>query len=165
MQDGTWLVLWRLYDVAGNGPVLSEERTFSIDRTGVTFSSHSPTGWVITKDIVYSVRIEDLQSSGVDKATIEYSYSTDGLFSFTDWAALDMVGVEEYVLVEIPLSLSEGTDNFVQVRASDAVGNERTSKAFRIAIDATASRHDLAGQRQQLDVQGRHAKADAAHPA
>lgn len=137
MEDGTWSMRWRLFDLAGNGPVLSDARTLSIDRTGVTFDARSPTGWVTSGDVLCSVLVEDLQGSGVDGATVRYTYSTGGPFSFGDWTDLGLVEVAESILVEVQLSLPEGVDNLVMVRASDVAGNERVSKPFTIRVDAT----------------------------
>jgi hypothetical protein len=73
----------------------------------------------------------------VDKGTIEYTFSTGGLFSFQGWTSMNMDGAADEVDLEVPLVLPEGVDNYVMVRASDVAGNERTSIPFRIDVDPT----------------------------
>ena len=137
IDEGTWFVQWRAWDMVGHGPVTSPHQTINVDLTSVIFRNFAPEGWINSTPVEVSITIEDVSGSGVDLATIEYTYSTAGLFNFTNWASVDLSGIQEEVKVTLNIPFKEGIENVVVVRAADIVGNSRSSSAYFVLIDLT----------------------------
>ena len=137
LDPGTWTFRWRVFDVVGHGPVISEWRTIHVDITSVSFLEFSPTGWLGDNPVLVGVTVMDNNGSGVDLTSIFYAVSTRGLFSFSDWISVDLAGTQNEVRVELELDLEEGVNNYVWFRASDMVGNERLSDAYQVKLDLT----------------------------
>jgi len=136
LDEGAWTVIWSLWDNAGNGPVLSDAITIRVDTTAVVFSEFYPEGWNNDTTVNIQLIVSDNGGSGVDLATVTYSYSLDGLlFTFSDWKGMDMNGVSQSKPVELQLTFAEGTMNFVRFRAEDIVGNARYSRVYRVLVD------------------------------
>jgi hypothetical protein len=74
-------------------------------------------------EVMVTVTVTDV-TVGVDGSTIEYRYGTDGDDSMGEWttAGASSTGPKEY-LVQVGLDLVPGTDNVVQFRAADILGN------------------------------------------
>jgi hypothetical protein len=137
IDEGIWYVRWRATDRVGNGPVASPAQTINVDLTGVLFRDFGPEDWVISTPVDVTVTVEDAGGSGVDLQSIEYSYSTAGLFNFTKWASAGLSGTREQVTVTLTIPFEEGAENVVVMRAADVVGNIRSSTAYIVSVDLT----------------------------
>jgi hypothetical protein len=93
------------------------------------------------KSVVVSLDISDqhglTEGSGIRIDTIEYRYSTGGKGLFGDWLPGDVTtSTDQSVHVEMELEFEEGTDNYIQFRAYDNVGNYGQSKEFQIMVNS-----------------------------
>jgi len=137
IEEGNWSIEWRAWDRVWNGPVTSPVFTIHVDLTIVVFRDFTPEGWVNNTPVEVTFTVEDVGGSGVDLGSIEYTYSTEGMFDLTEWASAGLSGTQEDVVVKLTLPFEEGVDNVVVVRASDAVGNSRSSSVYHVFVDLT----------------------------
>ena len=153
MQEGRNWIRLSLMDMVGNrndtGPWIVD-----IDTTQIVFGDFSPSGWSNRTDIVAEVTIYDLNGSGVDLSSVEYSYSVSGLFGYLEWTSMGLSGEAPDVTVSVPLELDEGTENYIRFRARDFAGNEnRISDDFVIKIDSTPPQMEIIEEeRNHLNV-------------
>ena len=96
-----------------------------VDLTPPVFENILPTdgSWFNHSDIECSVDILDLEGSGVDGQTIEYSVSYDGPNNFMTWIPAWIVQGEEKLTPLVEYNFQEGTDNYIKWRAKDISEN------------------------------------------
>jgi len=131
-------------DLAGNGPTVSDKYYFKIDTIPITFTNASPDPKIklASATVRCSITIEDLGGSGVDLATIQYSYSINGLANFTDWTDLNLAMIaktdaEASSTWFINLEFKRGAENYIRWHAKDLAGNGYTlSENYSILINA-----------------------------
>ena len=115
----------------------STPSTITIDLTGPTYEliSPGPDEWALTNNPQVKVRVTD-ELSGVDSDTLFYRYSKDGGMTYSEW---ERASGQKTNIVNVTLNtkLAEGTDNKVEVKASDIAGSEETrSIEFPIKVDS-----------------------------
>jgi hypothetical protein len=134
---------FRSKDVAGNGWTYSDDYNVWVDEESPLFVNFRPyeTEYQNGKSVVVSLDISDqhglTEGSGIRIDTIEYRYSTGGKGLFGDWLPGDVTtSTDQSVHVEMELEFEEGTDNYIQFRAYDNVGNYGQSKEFQIMVNS-----------------------------
>jgi hypothetical protein len=137
LNEGTWHLRWKAYDVVRNGPVIGQNLTLNVDLSTVVYEGFKPTGWVTDSQVQVTVTVRDVGGSGVDLGSIEYAVSTDGLFSFSSWTSAGLNGTREEVTVQLMFELEEGVDNYVLYNVSDMADNTRNSSAYQVKVDAS----------------------------
>ncbi len=135
-----WLDL-NLTDLPGDATAVSS-RTFMmrVDGDPPTLSNPVPDGddWHSTSSVIVAITVEDADTSGVDPARVEYSYSTEGLDGFGEWTRVGLTwsGTDRTIDVQATVGLPDGDDNYVRWRAWDVVGNgPALSEPIRIRVD------------------------------
>ncbi|MCK5772818.1 MAG: hypothetical protein KAH57_03440, partial [Thermoplasmata archaeon] len=101
--------------------------------------------WIKTLTPTCKVWVTDIEGSGVDDDSVEYSVSTGGLENFEEWKLVDLAETKESILWDDPYVVTtinprfvEGTENYIRYRAKDLAGNGYTeSQYFRLKIDVT----------------------------
>jgi len=139
-------VKWRVVDLAGNGPVVSEKRSIRVDRTPVGASDPIPeeddmfpADEAVDEGILCGITFSDSEGSGVDGKTIEYSISAwgDDDKYFLNWTTIGNNMVKEIIEVMINVRFEAGRDNYIRWRAKDAVGNGYTiSEPVKVRINS-----------------------------
>ena len=139
-------VRWRVADLAGNGPVVSEKRPVRVDRTPVIASDPIPEADELFPEdeaadegILCGITFTDSQGSGVDGKSIEYSISERGDDDkyFINWTFIGNNMVKELIEVLINVRFEAGRDNYIKWRAKDAVGNGYTvSDPIKVRINS-----------------------------
>ncbi|MCK4969275.1 MAG: PKD domain-containing protein, partial [Thermoplasmata archaeon] len=130
-----------LQNLPGLATVVSQPRfSLGVDGDLPTFTNivPGPDDWHSSKDVLVSATADDMATAGVSAVTLEYSYSTNGGLTFTDWSRTglettsDGPTVDGLVLLHIP----DGEENFIRWRATDLVGNgPAVSANLRIRVD------------------------------
>ncbi len=131
---------WRVTDLSGNGPVITEERSVSIDASPVYFTEHFPEFHEYTNDMTVScgITVAD-NASGVLGESIEYSVSDKGNGSenFKDWMPLGNRMKQNSILVSLDIDFDPGKENYIKWRAKDVVGNPLVeSEAHRVWVNS-----------------------------
>ncbi|MDP6156857.1 MAG: hypothetical protein QF682_12100 [Candidatus Thermoplasmatota archaeon] len=139
-------VKWRITDLAGNGPVISQKRSIRVDRTPVVASDFIPeVDEMFSEDeaagegILCGVTFTDAAGSGVDGKSIEYSISKwgGGDKYFVNWTSIANNMVKETMDVLINVRFEAGRDNYIKWRAKDAVGNAYAfSESVKVRINS-----------------------------
>ncbi len=139
-------VKWRVNDLAGNGPAVSEKRSIRVDQTPVTArdiipgeDELFPVDEAADGGILCGITFLDIEGSGVDGKSIEHSVSTWGGEDkyFVNWTSIGNTMVNELIEVMINVRFEAGSDNYIKWRAKDAVGNDYTfSEPAKIRINS-----------------------------
>ncbi len=101
--------------------------------------------WIKTLTPTCKIWVTDIEGSGVDGDSVEYSVSTDGLENFEEWKLVDLAETKDSILWDDPYVVTtvkprfvEGTQNYIRYRAMDLAGNGYTeSQYFKLKIDVT----------------------------
>ncbi len=132
------LVQFQCFDVAGNGPVESEEHHVAVDVRPPVILWIEPAGDEKQPDGAVKVRVgfqDDL--AGVDHQSISYAFSTDGVIQESDSSSVDEVTVEGTTIIgSIDLTMVPGRDNVVRFVAVDMVGNQVVSEVRSIWVNS-----------------------------
>ena len=96
-----------------------------VDLTPPVFENILPAdgSWFNRSDIECSVDILDVEGSGVDGQTIEYSVSYDGPNNFLTWIPAWLVQGEEKLTPLVKYNFQEEEDNYIKWRAKDISEN------------------------------------------
>ena len=96
-----------------------------VDLTPPVFENILPLdgSWFNHSDIECSVDILDIEGSGVDGQTIEYSVSYDGPNNFMTWIPAWIVQGDEKLTPLVKYNFQEGEENYVKWRAKDISEN------------------------------------------
>jgi len=130
------LIQWRGNDSIGNGYANSSPYVIKVDTVDVMFSNPTPSSSEIlsTTIVEFGIDISDI-TSGINKSTIEYSYSTNNGDQWSNWINLGLNGTNTTVNAIANATLAPGTGNLVKWRALDVAGNgPNESKPQRINI-------------------------------
>jgi hypothetical protein len=126
----------RCSDVAGNGPSVSTEYVIVVDTTPPTFSSVTPKSGEKQPGPLVTVAVEVRDAVvGLDTETVAYRWGTGGEDSLRDWAALTGESVVGAFYGSVELALLPGTDNVVQFRAADRLGNSAESGVYSVWVN------------------------------
>jgi len=135
-------VMWRISDISGNGPTLSEKLLVKVDLSQVVFSDPLPADdeYSLENSVGCGISISDTGGSGVDGKTIEYSISKYGGGDhkyFVNWTSINYNMVKETLDVFVDIPFDPGKDNYIKWRAKDAVGNGYTeSEPSRVWVNS-----------------------------
>jgi hypothetical protein len=137
-------IRFRAKDVAGNGWTYSQDYNVWIDEERPSFTNFRPfeSEFQNSKNVVVSADITDIhalrEGSGIQLDTVEYRVSSQGLGQFGDWETAPISSIDDngVVHVEMELDLREGSQNYVQFRCYDNVGNFALSKEFNVKVNA-----------------------------
>ncbi|MFW3146623.1 MAG: hypothetical protein ACMUIE_07405 [Thermoplasmatota archaeon] len=136
-------IKFRGKDVAGNGWTESQDFNVWVDEEPPSFTNFRPyeSEYQNGATVVVSLDLTDIhgsrEGSGVKLEAIEFRYTTAGKGLYGDWAPLEATSVNPtYTHIEVEIDFDEGTDNYIQFRAYDNVGNYATSKEFNIKVNS-----------------------------
>jgi hypothetical protein len=134
-------IQWRGNDTIGNGYSLSLNYSIKVDTEDIIFSNPTPVETDIfgSTNVEFGIDISD-NTSGVNRSSIEYSYSTDNGLNWSNWINLNLSGNSPTVQVSGNQIFNTGTGNLVKWRAMDAAGNgpvESETLRFNISIAST----------------------------
>ncbi len=132
------IYVWSVDNVGNIGTASSSG--IRVDLTPPVFSDLIPMdgSWFNHSDIECSVIIQDLNGSGVDASTIEYSISSRGSGAFVQWIPAwlpyDQITVNPTVIYNFP----EGDTNYIKWRAKDVSENGFVeSNPVNVKVDIT----------------------------
>ena len=130
-------VQFQCFDVAGNGPVMSEEHLVAVDNRPPVILWMEPTEDEKQPDGTVTVRIgirDDL--TGVDRDSISCAFSTDGVIPEFPGSSVDEVTEDGATIIgTMTLALEPGKDNVVRFAAVDIVGNLVVSEVRSIWVN------------------------------
>jgi len=134
-------IMWRVRDLAGNGPVLSERYSINVDISPVTFDEYIPEEDEIFTETGVScgVTVSDGSGCGVDGKTIEYCISAwgDSQERFVNWTSISNNMIKPYITVLLEMEFEPGYDNYIKWRAMDGVGNGfSVSEPVRVRVNS-----------------------------
>jgi hypothetical protein len=134
-------IRFRAWDVAGNGPFVSEAFNIWVDAEPPIFTLKSPLESEFNLNPMQQVKIDIRDvDSGIDFSSIEYRVSTQGKAKFGPWLPYkDAAGSPSQITMILQEEFARGDLNYVQVRAKDLVGNIRTSAIYNIKISSYPS--------------------------
>ncbi len=131
-------VRWRVTDLAGNGPLLSEEMNVRIDQSPVVFGDFSIENMDDPPEVQVSIEISD-RYSGVDPGRLKYSISTEGSEngSFGEWQIpnpLDII-MGDPLKIYVAEEYEWGRSNYIRFSAGDVAGTGSViSDPYRINV-------------------------------
>ena len=125
------------FDVAGNGPVMTEEHHVAVDIRPPVILWMEPAEDEKQPDGTVTVRVgirDDL--AGVDRDSLSCAFSTDGVFPKLPGSYVDEVTEDGATIIgTMTLSLEPGRDNVVRFAAVDMVGNLVVSEVRNIWVN------------------------------
>ena len=139
LEEGLATVYVWCVDRVGNIGIATGSGIF-VDLTPPVFSNPVPGegSWHNHTDIRFSIDVLDLNGSGVDGGSIEYSVSTTGMTGFDMWIPAWLPDVKERMVPEIMYVFHEGEDNYIKWRAKDISENGFVESApVNIKVDIT----------------------------
>ncbi len=123
-------IKWRAADAAGNNLNESRAVKINVDLTPPAFAALTPSPGEVQNQptVVCGILVKDDFGSGVNRSTIQYSFSSSGTGGYGGWIDPDIVPAtkDERHLpywVEASIIFPEGDDNYVRWRAMDLVDN------------------------------------------
>ena len=134
-------IRWRVFDLSGNGPVMSDDHDIKADLTGVVFMDPVPPEDEISNEDTVScgISISDGEGSGVDGRTVQYSISHWGSDPgyFINWTPISNNNIAGTLEAFTSISFDPGKNNYIKWRAKDAVGNGyRESDPYRVRVNS-----------------------------
>ncbi len=140
-------IRWRAKDVAGNGWTLSGWNQIKVDTTRIQFSNPAPTSedWQtstqVNSKIILAIDTDPDFLDYSNPQSLQYRYSTTGVLGFGTWQTVDKYTIIDNTTLqcEAYLTLSDGTDNYVQWRALENVSDNIhvRSSPYQIKVDST----------------------------
>ncbi|WP_455391758.1 hypothetical protein [[Eubacterium] cellulosolvens] len=132
-------IKWRGNDTIGNGYSESLNYSLKVDTEPIWFSNPTPVETEIfgTALVEFGIEIND-NTSGVNRSSIAYSYSTDGV-TWSNWISTNfsLSGSSKVVQVMANQTFDVGTGNLVRWRAGDVAGTgvvESQVQRFNISM-------------------------------
>ena len=135
-EGQTTIYVWTIDKVGNIG--IAANSSILIDFTNISFVNIVPSDgqWLNSTYVRCSVDILDINGSGVDDKTIEYSLSTSGHLGFGDWYKAFTSAPGEQVHAFMDMTANEGEDNYIRWRAKDRATNGfEVSAPVNIKID------------------------------
>ena len=139
--DSDEILTLTLDDLPGNA--LCETNwtmNIKVDGDMPEFNNPIPDGddWHSELGMRVAISSMDMNGSGIDASTLEYSYSINGTEGYGDWNRIDLDTEPDGETVDamVYITFQEGDDNYLRWRVKDMVGNGYTiSEDFQIKID------------------------------
>lgn len=106
-----------------------------------SWASFSPEGWQRHQAPACMVSASD-NASGLDVTTAQYRYSTNAGGNWSVWANASCSGTNGTIAPQnitatmVPFGMDSGTDNLVQFRIKDLMGNLGTSPSYVVKTDS-----------------------------
>ncbi|MCK5773108.1 MAG: hypothetical protein KAH57_04915 [Thermoplasmata archaeon] len=144
------IFIWAEDEVGNLG--LSRNSTLLVDMETINFEAITPSfvDWLPYDEIDVVVNITDFGGSLLRSGSIYYRYTSLGLNDRENWLGSNAwKWVQEYytteeeetfILTKTLKGLSEGADNYLQIKATDGAGTEKYSEIYNIMVD-TALRY------------------------
>ena len=130
------------------------------------WANFTPTDWAASQTPAVSVQVRDSQS-GLNVATAQYAYSTNGGATYSAWLPATATGssgstvTQTVSVAAVPFNQDSATQNKVKFRISDMAGNQSESPVYTVQIDTlpplstiTSPPAGSAGASTSLVVQG-----------
>ncbi|MGQ9457745.1 MAG: OmpL47-type beta-barrel domain-containing protein [Anaerolineae bacterium] len=117
---------------------VSAPRIWEAASPAATWSEFTPTGWVTTATVTCSVKVVD--PVGVQPATAEYRYSTDGGATWSPWtpaSTTSPISTTAYLTAPAVSFVESGTLNRVDFRILDTDNVTDTSFPYGVLVDPT----------------------------
>ena len=130
--------LWCIDNVGNIGSASTSG--IRVDLTPPAFSDLAPLdgSWFNQSNVECSVLIRDMNGSGVDASTIEYSVSALGTGAFLQWIPAWLPNDQETLNPIITYNFPEGETNYIKWRAKDVSENGYVeSDSVNVKIDIT----------------------------
>ncbi len=129
-------IRFRAKDVAGNGPTESEPYNIWVDAEAPKAKLTVPDEKIYHPNTYQEVKVRlDDGQSGIDARSIEYRLTTRGLTKWTPWKAYREGENGPTITVVLREVFRRGSDNYVQVRARDVIGNFVTSPIYNVKVN------------------------------
>jgi len=129
-------IRFRAKDIAGNGPTESEPYNVWVDAEAPKAKITQPDEKIFHPNPYQEVKVRlDDGQSGIDAQSIEYRLTTRGLTKWTPWKAYREGENGATITVVLREVFRRGSDNYVQVRAKDVLGNLVTSPIYNVKIN------------------------------
>ena len=134
-------IRWRVKDLAGNGPVISEKLIIKVDWSPPLFNDPIPLEdeVILESSVICGITVSDEGGSGVDGKTIQYciSYWGEDDHFFINWTPVNNKMVKETVEVLQVIDFEQSKQVHIKWRARDEVGNPYNfSDTFRILLNS-----------------------------
>ena len=125
-------IKWRVFDLAGNGPIESKAYRIMVDTKPVMFSDFSPSNSE-KRNITANITIKDTSGIG----SFEYRLKLTGDTEYGSWQMIDILEFDTIKTVSIPMELPFGNTHKIQFRAEDIAGNGiKLSGEYQIKINS-----------------------------
>jgi len=152
LANGTDNVIqFRAMDLVGNGYSYSPPLHFRYDGEGPHFELVGPERLPVDAlKVNVTIRISDPGGTGVAKESVSYRFTTGGVESLGTWILAENSTLQEEddsLLLKLPLQLSWGWDNFLQIRAKDLAGNMKESVPYQLPAVQTVISPEVPGNR------------------
>jgi hypothetical protein len=135
-DEGVTQMDWSIIDRVGNP--ITFHQVVKVDMTGIKFTGFQPMDWQRSQDVDCSATVTDINGSGVDGSSIEYSFSNTDVFGFSQWIHVDPQDHGESITINFEYSGSESESNMIRIRGRDVAGNEAiSSEIYHILIDTS----------------------------
>jgi hypothetical protein len=134
LNEGKNTIQWNISDHCGNNYYFIH--IIQIDLTAITFHDFVPVEWQNCTNINVGISLTDINGSGVNGETIQYSYSTTDIYSFSSWIPIYHNENEESVTISFEFNGTEGRNNTLRFKAFDLAGNVAiSSRIYSVCID------------------------------
>lgn len=129
-------IMFRGWDVAGNGPALSDEYSLSVDTEPPVHRNLSHVQLYIEGPdrLLVGIEIRD-DGSGLDTSSVQYRHRQYGEPYGMEWTDAELHPLGAWYYVEITLALDPSKDHQVAFRASDMVGHEVTFETGHLEMN------------------------------
>ena len=126
-NGATNIIQWRAKDNVGNNYNASEFYRVKVDTEPVIFHNAYPLSkdWQANLSFDCGITIFD-NLSGINASSIEYRTSTEGINNYSSWQSAGISIDGDHINAAVTPTFEEGTDNYIQWRAKDIIGNGPT---------------------------------------
>jgi hypothetical protein len=114
--EGFNFITWIFSDNVSNYGAFNQ--TIKLDTNNIKFSDFLPIGWNNQHDVSCSVKILERNGSGIDRQSIQFAFSIDNIFNFSEWQNLDK-DISQDNVAYLNYSGKNGRDNFIKFRGKD----------------------------------------------
>lgn len=113
----------------------------NVDADDIIFYNPYPSSkdWRNKDEVKCKITLEDYRV--IDKGSIMYRTSIDGLEGYGDWQSTNVKNDNKIIIVSVDEIFEEGIDNYIQWKAADIDG-EKYSSDYIIKIDTTPVYYD-----------------------
>jgi hypothetical protein len=133
-EEGKNIIEWNITDNVGN--YILSNQSVQIDLLNIVFEEFSPSNWINSRNISYSVVILDMGGSEINGSSIQYSSSSSNILSFSEWYDLGTYPDDTKLVIINTYRGIEGKNNYIRFRGKDNAAKEYAiSQIYPIWID------------------------------